>query len=151
MLISSTGPHESKLKSLVPEENTKIKFLGFCSGEKLDNFIRGARAVVLPSEWYENAPISLLEAYACGKIVIGARIDGIPEFLEHDATGYLFKSGDKEELINTIDLVYSLDDSLILSMGRYAREFVSNNYTPERYMKDITCLYRELGGDSTTP
>lgn len=151
LLIAGTGPHESKLKSLVPDGDERIQFLGFCSGEKLQNLIRGARAVVLPSEWYENAPISLLEAYACGKIVIGARIGGIPELLSHDTTGYLFKSGEKEDLINTIDLVYSLDDSLIVSMGKYAREYVSNNYTPERYMKDMTCLYRELGVESTMP
>ena len=150
LLIAGTGPHETRLKSLVPDEDNKIKFLGFCSGENLHNLIRGARAIVLPSEWYENAPISLLEAYACGKIVIGARIGGIPEMLKTDATGYLFKSGDQEELMNVIEQVFRLDDASISSMGKYAREYVSNNYIPERYLDDMTCLYSELGVESAT-
>jgi len=148
LLIAGTGPHEEKLKSLATDSHSQIEFLGFCSGETLHDLIRGSRAIVLPSEWYENAPISLLESFACGKIVIGANIGGIPELLTDGATGYLFKSGDKDDLINIIESVYGLEDSVIESMGKHAREYVSNNYTPERYVEDMTSLYRELGVDS---
>ncbi len=145
LLIAGTGPDEDKLRGLVPENNDKIRFLGFCSGEKLHDLIRGARCVILPSEWYENAPISLLEAYACGKIVIGARIGGIPEMMEEGATGFLFDSGDQSELENTINHVSALSNSEIADMGRHARDYVSDNYTPEIYVDKMTALYNDLG------
>jgi glycosyltransferase involved in cell wall biosynthesis len=148
LLIAGTGPSEGKLRSLISDENDNIRFLGFCSGKKLHDLIRGARAVVLPSEWYENAPISLLEAYACGKIVIGARVGGIPELLVDGETGYLFESGNKEELKNQIECVYVKKDHEIEAMGKYAREHVIKHFTPKRYVDDMTILYSELGVNS---
>ena len=67
------------------ETGADVEFLGYLSGAALHEAVRSARAVVLPSEWYENAPMSVLEAYALGKPVIGARIGGIPELIRDDS------------------------------------------------------------------
>ena len=40
----------------------RIQFTGYLSGNILKETIRNALAVIVPSEWYENAPMSLLEA-----------------------------------------------------------------------------------------
>ena len=50
--------------------------------------------MVLPSEWYENAPMSVLESFASGKPVIGARIGGIPEIIDEGENGWTFDSKD---------------------------------------------------------
>ena len=78
-----------------------MQWLGFCSGEALWKQVREARALVLPSEWYENAPMSVLEAYASGTPVIGADIGGIPEMIDAD-TGWVFRSGDAEDLARVL-------------------------------------------------
>src|SRR5690606_2762165 len=96
--IAGTGPDEQKLRQLLPDGCTTIEFMGFCSGDTLWSLIQHARAVVLPSQWYENAPISILESYACGKPVIGAQIGGITEMLIPDETGLLFESGNTAAL-----------------------------------------------------
>lgn len=145
LLIAGTGPYESELRKLVPEDSSQIEFLGFCSGDKLWDLIRNARAIVLPSQWYENAPISVLEAYASGKPVIGARIGGIPEMLEEDKTGYLFESGNRVELSGKLEKVKNLPDDTISNMGKAAREYVSMTFTAQRYMDDMLALYRSLG------
>lgn len=145
LLIAGTGPYESELIKLVPEDSSQIKFLGFCSGDKLWDLIRNARAIVLPSQWYENAPISVLEAYASGKPVIGARIGGIPEMLEEDKTGYLFESGNRVELSGKLEKVKNLPDDTVSNMGKAAREYVSTTFTAQRYMDDMLALYRSLG------
>jgi len=72
--IAGTGPEGDALKALAAETGGDVEFLGFVSGEPLWTWVREARAIVLPSEWYENAPMSVLEAYASGKPAIGARI-----------------------------------------------------------------------------
>ncbi len=63
--IAGTGPLEAELRGLPGAD--QVQWLGFCSGEALWQQVRGARALVLPSEWYENAPMSILEAYAAAR------------------------------------------------------------------------------------
>lgn len=142
--IVGTGPSEQELKSLVPA-GANIEFMDYCSGETLWEHIRGARAVILPSEWYENAPISILEAYANGKPVIGARIGGIPEMLKDGETGYLFKSGNTEELAERMAKMQAMPDTEIAAMGKAARDYVGSTFTPQRYLGDMLDLYKSLG------
>ena len=68
--VIGDGPERSAVQALV-ETSPRIELHHHMDGAELREHIRHARAVVLPSEWYENAPLSLLEAFACGKPVIG--------------------------------------------------------------------------------
>jgi glycosyltransferase involved in cell wall biosynthesis len=142
--VAGTGPYEETLRNTAAEIDGRIDFLGYCSGDILWQLIQKCRAVVLPSQWYENAPISILEAYASGKPVIGARIGGIPEMLIENETGYLYESGEIDELSTKLSLMHTLDTSTITSMGRAARDHVSTRFTPERYMSSMQQLYASL-------
>ena len=83
--IIGTGPQLEELRNLATELGADVTFLGYLTGEALHHQVGRARAVVLPSEWYENAPMSVLEAYGLGKPVIGARIGGFPSRFSMDA------------------------------------------------------------------
>jgi glycosyltransferase involved in cell wall biosynthesis len=107
--------------------------------------VREARAVVLPSEWYENAPMSVLEAYANGKPVVGARIGGIPEMVKPGETGLLFESGRVGELADCMHRLAAMADDAVAEMGRAARQYVSTTFTSQRYLSDMLALYAELG------
>jgi len=143
--IAGTGPEGDALKALAAELGGDIEFLGFVSGEPLWKWVREARAIVLPSEWYENAPMSVLEAYACGKPVIGARIGGIPEMVREGETGLLFGSGKMGELADCMHALSAMQDEAVEEMGRAARQYVSTTFTPQRYLNDMRALYAELG------
>jgi len=142
VVVVGTGPLESELIKNAPDN---VSFVGYQTGNKLHNLIRGAKAVVLPSEWYENAPISLLEAYACGKPVIGANIGGIPELIIESHTGFLFESGVSESLTNVLSYVDNLPDSTINTIGKAAREYVSTKYTKKNYIDNTLALYKQFG------
>jgi glycosyltransferase involved in cell wall biosynthesis len=143
--IAGTGPYEQDLKILADGVGSKIDFLGYCSGEKLWTLIRNARAIVLPSEWYENAPISILEAYASGKPVIGARIGGIPEMVKDKETGFLFESGNMMELSSILAGVQKLNDRTITEMGHASQNYVRAAFTSQRYLEDMLKLYHSIG------
>ncbi len=143
--IAGTGPEESALKALAANLGGDVEFLGFVSGEPLLRLVREARAMVLPSEWYENAPMSVLEAYASGKPVIGARIGGIPEMVKPDETGWLFESGHVDELAALLGRVASMPDSAVAERGTAARDFVTRMFTPRRYATEMLALYQALG------
>ena len=143
--IAGTGPEGDALRQLVDQTGAQVEFLGFVSGTPLWDEVRAARAVVLPSEWYENAPMSVLEAYACGKPVIGARIGGIPEMVREAETGALFDSGDVEGLAAQLAHFASLADQEVSAMGKAARRFVSETFTQQRYRDEMLALYASLG------
>jgi glycosyltransferase involved in cell wall biosynthesis len=101
--------------------------------------------VVLPSEWYENAPMSVLEAYALGKPVLGARIGGIPELVKDGETGMTFESANVDSLAQTLRKFADLSAAQIADMGRRGRAWVESSFTIEIYRDRILDLYRELG------
>lgn len=143
--IAGSGPSEAALKALHAELGGDVQFLGFRSGEQLHDLVRGCRAVVLPSEWYENAPMSVLESMALAKPVIGARIGGIPELIVEGHTGWTFDSGSVEQLAQRLGEVAAAPDAALAAVGRAAREHVERHFHRRGYTEAMLALYGSLG------
>jgi glycosyltransferase involved in cell wall biosynthesis len=142
--IVGTGPMEEALREIASGSRS-IEFLGYLSGDTLWDEVRAARAVVLPSEWYENAPMSVLESYALAKPVVASLIGGIPELVEPDVTGWIFPPGDVEGLATLLQQVASIPDAQVKDVGESARRFVSSEFTRQRYFREMIALYSSLG------
>ena len=142
--IVGTGPEEEKLRCLVNETGADVKFLGYHTGESLFNIIRSAKAMVLPSEWYENAPMSIMEAYALERPVIGASIGGIPELIRENETGIMFPSGNAEALAECLRCFASMSKEDIAAMGKAGRSWMKRDFTVARYRERILELYQKM-------
>jgi glycosyltransferase involved in cell wall biosynthesis len=142
--IVGTGPEEANLRRLAGELGGSVEFFGYLTGEALHEAVRQARAVVLPSEWYENAPMSVLEAYALGVPVIGADIGGIPELIREGETGACYPSGNVEALAEVLTRFQRLPDADVRAMGRAAGELVRSEFSSTLYSERLLALYREL-------
>lgn len=143
--IVGTGPEEDNLRKLTAETGADIKFIGYQTGEQLFDVLRAARALVLPSEWYENAPISIMEAYALERPVIGADIGGISELIQVNETGALFASGDHHALADKLRLFSKMPETEILAMGKAGRAWMQREFTAAQYRQRLLNLYREMG------
>lgn len=143
--LVGTGPIEEDLKKLAYSIDAPVDFLGYRSGRELFDLVRSSRATVLPSEWYENAPISVLESMALGTPVIGARIGGIPEMVIDGQTGWLFESGDEGQLASVLRVVAESSDDVVENIGRNARSVVEETYSPTRYADAVRGVYSKLG------
>ncbi len=143
--IIGSGPDEHALKQLSATLESKVTFAGYMTGKLLHETIRSSRAVVLPSEWYENAPLSVLESYALGKPVIASSIGGIPELVLEGETGTIFNPGDVDQLAAALDFYHNQPDRFLAEQGRTARTWVEDEFSREKYLKNICSLYRELG------
>lgn len=141
--IVGTGPEEEDLRTLAERLGADVAFAGYKTGEDLYGEVRSARAVVLPSEWYENAPISLMEGYALGKPAIGAHIGGITELIREGETGRTFVSGDAESLAAVISDFLALPDSRLAEMGQLARHWMEADFSPSAYRERLSALYRD--------
>ncbi len=143
--IAGTGPDEKVLRQLAAELGADVAFLGYCSGAALHDQIRAARCVVLPSEWYENAPMSVLESMALGTVVIGADIGGIGEIVEHGHTGWLYPSGNVDALAERLIATAALPASSLIALARAGRLRVEQNFSRQRYLNAMLTLYARLG------
>ena len=142
--VVGTGPDEQSLRGLAASLGGEVEFLGYRTGNDLHDLVRASRAVVLPSEWYENAPLSVLESFAMGKPVIGARIGGIPEMVEPGVTGWLFRSGDVQELADLLRRVAAEPDPAVAGLGKSAREVAVTKFSKSAYLDATRGLYASL-------
>lgn len=119
----------------------EINFVGFKSGSALTRLIRHAAAVVVPSEWYENCPMSLLEAKAQGVPVIGARIGGIPELIKNGQDGFLYTPGDRNDLVRALVAFRRADRSRLASA---ALDDVRARFSPEVHLRALLRHYADV-------
>lgn len=144
LVLAGSGPEEQTLRKLAGEVGADVAFTGYLDRPELKRVIGEARALVLPSEWYENAPISVLEAYALGRPVIGTRIGGIPELIADGETGSLVEPGNAAMLAEALAGLASLPSSARAAMGATGRDWVAREFSPDRYRDRTMVLYEAL-------
>jgi len=144
LYIAGRGDLEDELK-LFAEENklTNVTFLGHLTAEELFPLVQNAAFTVVPSEWYENYSMSVIESLACGTPVIGARIGGIPEQVQDGWNGLLFEPGNVKQLAEKINYLLS-NPAEVRMMGRNSRKKVEQINGPERHYQDTVQIYRRL-------
>lgn len=143
--IIGTGPEEAALRQLAKELGGNVEFTGYLSGAELRAAISSARAVVIPSEWYENAPLSVMEASALSRPIIGADIGGIPELIRPGETGFVFKSGNVESLVDVLEEVQRLPPNALRRIGAAGREWMRAEFSPAVYRDRMVALYEKIG------
>ena len=143
--VVGTGPKEEELRTFVRTNGMKnVEFLGYKRGKELQDLVAGAYFVIVPSEWYENNPMTIIEAYSVGTPVIGAKIGGIPEIVVEGETGYQFVSGDsrdlKAQVVRAVGL--SADEYSKLSAGTL--KFAHENLSLESYYPKLIAFYQRF-------
>jgi glycosyltransferase involved in cell wall biosynthesis len=147
LYVAGTGPLETELKRRYP----RAAFLGHLSGTALDETIRRAGFIVVPSEWYENCPISVLEAMAYGKAVIASEIGGIPELVLHGETGLMFPPGARDALAACLSTL-GKDQGLRRDYGVAGRRRAEHLFSLEQHFAALLGVYRTvLTAASTSP
>ena len=142
--IAGTGPLEEDVRQYVADKKiSNIMFLGFKTGKDLSNIVGNAKAIILPSEWYENGPYSAIEALQLGRPIIGADIGGIPELIDNN--GYLFKSGNIDSLKDDILKLEKLDNEQYGVFKDNSLNLFEKNYTNEKHYRLLKEAYRRAG------
>lgn len=132
--IIGTGPLEDELKK---EAGKHIEFLGFKQWEDIKELVGKARFSVIPSEWYENNPLSVIEALCLGTPVLGANIGGIPELIENNINGMIFESRNVTDLKNKIEAMWNNP----FNYFQIAQQS-QNKYNAENYYNHILEIYK---------
>ncbi len=143
LVVVGSGPQEAELRSMAPPQ---VEFRGLVAPTELGPILTGARALVLPSMWYEAQPRSILEAYAAGVPVITNRIGGMSEVVVEEETGLLVEPGDArgwEDAVRRLS-----DDHEACRLGEAAYGRWKERFSPERGLELLENAYRQALDDS---
>lgn len=132
--IIGEGPLRDGLEKHYRAKN--IEFMGYLQWEEIKQLLGKARFMVIPSEWYDNNPLSIIESLAVGTPVLGAQIGGIPELI-NASNGMLFKSGDVDDLSNKIGKMMTAINWDYQQISVAAKE----RFSAENYYKELMNIY----------
>ena len=139
LVVAGSGPLLETLKSQFP----LAEFAGHLTGADLETKLRGASMIVVPSEWHENNPLSVLEAMAHAKPIVASNIGGIPELVRHGQTGLLFEPGNAQQLSGHIRTL-SNDIDLRRKFGQEARRVAETEDSLAQHGNALLALYEKL-------
>lgn len=140
--IAGSGPEEERMQALVQSLGLidRVAFLGHLSAQELRQKMRNAKAVAIPSVWYENMPYALLEALGAGKVVIASRIGGMAERIIDGEDGFLFEAGNVEDFVHKVKI---LNKNTNTNIQEKARESI-RDLSPEIYYQKLHSLYNRV-------
>jgi glycosyltransferase involved in cell wall biosynthesis len=145
LYIVGEGSEEESLRRLAQEIGVeqRVKFTGVKYGEELTTILKQARAIIVPSIWYENMPYVLIESFELSKVVIASRMGGITERITDGENGFLFDSGDTQALASKMSEADALSDDARHKLCAQAHASLAL-FTRQAYLESLESLYKEL-------
>lgn len=131
-----------RMFEFVEKSPENFEFLGHLSGKSVSAFLADCRFIVLCSTWYEGFPMVLVEGMLAGKPIICSRVGGLPEIVEDGVTGFLFETGNSEDLAEKIRHLWD-NPELCLQMGQAARKKALREYSSDRYYERLISIYEK--------
>lgn len=126
----------------------RVTFTGWRSD--IPELMATSDVVVVPSILPDTLPTVVIEAMSLAKPVVGSRIGGIPEMIDHEVTGLLFQPGDASALASKLRSILE-NPKQTEEMGRLARRKAITEFDLERYRKDLLSIYRRVLDRSIPP
>lgn len=138
--IAGTGPLQSEVERFAASR-PHVTYLGFASDAVVDQTIKEAGFLVLPSVNYEGFPKTIVEAFARGTPVVASRLGAMQDAISPGVNGRHFRTGDPADLA-AVAVELTDDRSALRSMREAARSAYLNNYTPEHNYAIMMEIYR---------
>lgn len=134
--VAGDGPMRAELEELA--RGSRVELLGSLDSDGVVRLMRGAAASVMPSECYENNPLSVIESLCAGTPVIGADIGGVPELIVPGVSGERFVSGSVGSLVDCL---------LAFRPERYDRVAIASDaairFSAQTHLKNLLQIYSE--------
>jgi glycosyltransferase involved in cell wall biosynthesis len=142
--IAGTGPLEPDVAEAAAQI-PGVEYLGQVSSDQAYALLGRAVFVVIPSEWYEGAPMTVLEAFAKGTPVIASNLGGLASMINHGSTGLHFRPGGADDLSRQVRSLWDGPDCRS-RMRKAARLEYEAKYTAAANYRMTSSIYSSLRG-----
>ncbi|HEX9063253.1 MAG TPA: glycosyltransferase family 4 protein [Clostridia bacterium] len=143
--IAGSGPLEFDLKKIIKEEKlSNVHLVGFVQGEEKDNLICNSKAILLPSEWLEQLPISAIDGLSRSIPLLVSKNGGLTSIVEDGVNGFKFTAGNIPELEKAIEKIEEVKLEGYENICKGAFVSWKNKYSPEVFENSILTLYQKV-------
>jgi glycosyltransferase involved in cell wall biosynthesis len=142
LTVVGDGPLRSLVEQHQQQQNN-IHLLGSLPRDQVAQEMAKARALVVPSIWYEGFPMVLLEAFAQGLPVIATDLGNVGQIVEKHSAGTLFSSGEVSHLESEVYTLYDNIDELQLFSDN-CRAAYESEYTPVQNLQQLEAIYKQV-------
>jgi len=134
-----SGPLEPEVVHFA-EERAGVQLLGRLSRERVLEELKQARALVAPSLWYENFPLTICEAMATGCPVIASDLPNVRALLGEGRAGVLVPARDAQLLKQAVEHAV-VDGDALRQVARSARTLYETHYTADANYRMLLAIY----------
>jgi glycosyltransferase involved in cell wall biosynthesis len=134
-------PIVKRLRRLAGDDE-RIIFAGPFRREEVGRVLSEMDVLVVPSRWYENAPLVICEAFAAGVPVVATNLGTMPELVKHGENGLLFELDNAENLARQLRRLGE-EPHLLEKL----RSGIGPVKTVEENVDELEVLYGELLGE----
>ncbi|MEI7509379.1 MAG: glycosyltransferase [Flavobacterium sp.] len=143
LILVGDGRERDSIEQLISELNlnNRVTLTGFVNNPEY--YIAQSSIFVLPS-LSEGFGIAVVEAMQQGVACLCTNVGGIPEFITDGVTGWLFDPNYELELIEKLNKIVELPNSEMNSIAQRGKDFISDKFTIERYVRTLEDFYISL-------
>ena len=139
----SNGEYENELKSFLSNKNHHIEFHGKMDFHELVPYLLSCLCTIVPSEWYDNFPNTIIESFACKKAVIATDTGSLPELVKDHHTGLTFRYGSPDDLKKKVAYMFSHPDEA-KRMGENAHQTLLRDYSKENHYTRLMNVFSNV-------
>lgn len=136
LIVCGTGPMEDWCKTFIQQNDVDIEMRGFVPNAETLKIIANSKALVLPTQWYEGFPMSIVEAFSVGTPVVCSDLGNAGSIVEEGETGCKFSPDMVDDLICAIERCSELCENT-------AAKYVLR-YTAEINYQRLIEIYKEI-------
>jgi glycosyltransferase involved in cell wall biosynthesis len=122
----------------------QIFFHGPFDNQDVGRVLSNIDVMVIPSLWYENAPVTIAEAFAARTPVIATNLGGMAEAIHDGIDGYLFERGDINDLVGRMAIFIETPE-IVTKMSNAIRKVKS----VDEEIQELIIIYEKIVGTST--
>lgn len=142
-VVGTGGMEDDVRKRIQSGQMTNIELMGFRPRDEVNQILRGARALIMCSQWYETFGMVIAEAYSNGVPAIVGDIGNIRGLVVEGETGELFTYNSPDALVDAVERFERNQDT---PYGGNAYRFYRERFAPEANYRMLEAIYAGLRG-----
>lgn len=142
VIATEGGEYQNRLKSMAQKLGieSSVRFIDLLHGRERAALFSAASIVVVPSLYFDPAPLMAMQAMAAGKPVIGTCFGGTPEIVTDRVAGYIVNPYDIQELQSRMSELLA-DHALLQKMGSAAEARIQEHFTLNAHIRRVLAWY----------
>lgn len=140
LIVCGTGPMEEWCEEFVRRNKVNIDLYGYIPNVEVQALIAKSKALILPTQWYEGFPMSIVEAFSVGTPVVCSDLGNAGSIVEEGVSGCKFRADSVEELLAAIQRCRGIYESTLHKF--------KEDYTAENNYRNLINIYIKVENEN---